>query len=71
MWCKPPNACDMLRENIATAVKSCFVLSVTKRHKNSPVFEFQSRYIEHHFEARAKLPPIFDVSVHRLFCFAD
>ena len=37
---------------------------------NSPVFEFQSRYIEHHFEARAKLPPILDVCVAAfLFCF--
>ena len=37
--------------------------------KNSPVFEFQSRYIEHHFEARATLPPILDVCVAAfLFC---
>ena len=36
---------------------------------NSPVFEFQSRYIEHHFEARATLPPILDVCVAAfLFC---
>ena len=37
--------------------------------KNSPVFEFQSRYMEHHFEARAMLPPILDVCV-AAFCFA-
>jgi len=36
---------------------------------NSPVFEFQSRYIEHHFEARTTLPPILDVCVAAfLFC---
>lgn len=29
----------------------------------------KSRYIEHHFEVRAKLPPIFDVYV-TAFCFA-
>lgn len=39
------------------------------RRANSPVFEFQSRYIEHHFEARAKLPPILmSLRVGFLFC---
>jgi len=37
--------------------------------ENSPAFEFQSRYIEHYFEARATLPPILDVCV-AAFCFA-
>ena len=66
---KPPNASGMLRENIVTATLCFLVLSASERVQNSPVFEFQSRYIEHHFEARAKLPPILDVCVAAfLFC---
>ena len=66
---KPPNASGMLRENIVTATLCFLVLSASERVQNSPVFEFQSRYIEHHFEARAMLPQILDVCV-AAFCFA-
>lgn len=66
---KPPNACDMLRENIAALRHKLFCTvsggGVWKQYG----FGFQSRYIEHHFEARAKLPPIFDACVTAfLFC---
>ena len=59
-------------EKIPSSTTLCFlVLLASEWVQNSPVFEFQSRYIEHHFEARVKLPPIFDVTMYRLFCFAD
>ena len=67
---KSPNACGMLRENTVTATLCFLELSSSEWVQNSPVFEFQNRYIEHHFEARAMLPPILDVYVAAfLFCF--
>ena len=66
---KPPNACDMLRENIAARRQKLFCTVSGGGAYKQYGFEFQSSYIEHHFEARAKLPPIFDVCV-TAFCFA-
>lgn len=69
MWQKPPNAGGMLRENTVTITLCVLVLLASEWVRNSPVFEFQSCYIEHHFEARATLPPIIDVCVAAfLFC---
>ena len=66
---KPPNACGMLRENTVTITLCVLVLLASEWMRNSPVFEFQSCYREHHFEARATLPPIIDVCVAAfLFC---
>ena len=67
---KPPNACGMLRGNTAARRQKLFCTVSGGEAWKQYGFEFQSRYIEHHFEARAKLPPIFDVCV-TAFCFAD
>ena len=65
-YCRLMPAC-MLRENTVVCTLCFWYCQRVNGWTNSPVFEFQSRYIEHHFEARAKLPLIFDVSVCRLF----
>ena len=39
--------------------------------KQNPTLNFRADYIEHHFEARAMLPPIFDALCNRLFLFAQ
>ena len=67
---KPPNACGMLRGNTAARRQKLFYTVSGGEAWKQYGFEFQSRHIEHHFEARAKLPPIFDVCV-TAFCFAD
>ena len=36
--------------------------------RQNPSLIFRADYIEHHFEARAMLPPISDVLCNRLFC---
>ena len=63
----PPNACGSYTKIPPSALYVFWHCQRVNRWTNSPVFEFQSRYIEHHFEARVKLPPIFGVSVYRLF----
>ena len=40
----------MLRENTVTATLCFLELSSSEWVQNSPVFEFQNRYIEHHFD---------------------
>ena len=37
--------------------------------KQNPTLIFRADYIEHHFEARAMLPPISDALCNRLFLF--
>ena len=37
--------------------------------KQNPTLNFRADYIEHHFEARATLPPISDALCNRLFLF--
>lgn len=60
---KSPNACGTLRGSIAARRQKLFCTVSGGGAKKQYGFEFQSRYIEHHFETRAKLPPIFDVCV--------
>ena len=37
--------------------------------RQNPTLIFRADYIEHHFEARAMLPPILDALCNRLFLF--
>lgn len=39
--------------------------------KQNPTLIFRADYIEHHFEARAMLPPISDALCNRLFLFVQ
>ena len=52
---------ELLHHAIGSVGRSCT--------KQNPTLISRSDYIEHHFEARAMLPPIFDVLCNRLFLF--
>ena len=52
---------ELLHHAFGSAGGSCM--------KQNPTLIFRADYIEHHFEARAMLPPISDALCNRLFLF--